>query len=273
MEKVSFKNPPLAEIVAEVRWDVEPQIGTTLQAGPFIPASLSTAMQHEELYANFSKLAATIGFTSVERLIPQGFPALPYRPVYRYHSVSKDSALYPLYQLGPGIFSANIIPPHESWESFRPVVVKGLELLLECIPKSLKVTFFSSVMLRYVDAFKENLVKGMSTYQFISDVLDIKTTLPDSILQHCSDKSQIKPTLTFSIPLSIGQMSLMVGEGIVNNENALIMDTTVMSREKINFDKRQIMKVFDTAHDIIYTSFVGMTEKIHKDMVPQKLQY
>lgn len=267
-EKISFQKPPLVEIVAELRWDVLglPMMPVQPPPGQSFPVHPKSGMLHEELYSNFAKAIAKRGYTSLERLVPQGFPSLAFKPVYRYRHVDATS---PLYQLGPGLFCVNMIPPHKSWESFRPVIQEGVEFLLQSLVPSQDIKSFSTVNLRYIDAFKENLTDGYTTYQFISDVLGIKAVLPDIIVKHSSDKSQIKTALTFTIPVSIGNMVLNIGEGVVNNASAIVMETSVFS--KAGNDQQEIMSLLDKAHEIIYTSFIGMTTKIHGRMDPISL--
>src|SRR5579863_2360328 len=124
-----FRQPPLVEIVAEVRWDITGLPGVPAQfAGGPIPVPDSSALEIH--FMNFASKAAAKGFGLVERVVPTGFPLLAHQVTLRYRNVAEVEGV-PLFQLGPGVFTANLSPPYKSWEAFRPFIDLGLGLLLE----------------------------------------------------------------------------------------------------------------------------------------------
>ncbi|MGH8548679.1 MAG: TIGR04255 family protein [Methylococcales bacterium] len=270
---LSFKNPPLVELIAELRWalPIPTQVtGVGVGAIPITTLSVTTlsANQYEEFFMRFGSKVAAAGFSRFERIVPPGFPFMPYQPVYRYRYVSEDQGVK-LYQLGPDIFSANITPPYQSWEHFKPVVAQGVEMLLESRSDEQKIQPFSAASLRYIDAFKDDLTQGRSIRDFMADVLDIKISLPEAVTRHALELSRIEPLLQLAVPVSSAILNLTVANGAFNNERAVIMDTTVSTTQELKPTKEDIMSVFDNAHHLIHELFVGLTKPLEELMKPE----
>ncbi|WP_145912213.1 hypothetical protein, partial [Alloalcanivorax xenomutans] len=79
--KERFAKPPLLELVAEIRWQLPRPFSGHDMPMPMIPQMLKV---YEDGFSHFSKSMAEIGFRNSERLVPQGFPSMPYEPVLRY---------------------------------------------------------------------------------------------------------------------------------------------------------------------------------------------
>jgi uncharacterized protein (TIGR04255 family) len=258
---LSFKNPPLVELIAELRWGLPVTIPAS--GGSVIPLSTLNANQSEEFFMRFGSKVAAVGFSRFERVVPPGFPFMPYQPVYRYRYVSEDQGIK-LYQLGAGIFSANITPPYQSWEHFKPVVAQGIEMLLDSLSEEQKSQPFVAASLRYIDAFRDDLTERRSIRDFMADVLDIKVSIPEAITRHATDPSGIEPLLQLTVPVTSGILNLSVAQGAFNNERAIIMDTTVSTTQEIKSDKESVMCVFDNAHDIIHDVFIRLTKPLNE---------
>lgn len=122
----TFENAPLVEIIAEIRWN--PQmvpLQTVSGHGPAAaPVMALNTNAFDEFFMRFGGEVYQKGFEQSERLVPSGFPMMLFQPVYRYRkSASADASV--LYQVGPGLFSANAIPPYKSWDTFSPTVERG----------------------------------------------------------------------------------------------------------------------------------------------------
>jgi uncharacterized protein (TIGR04255 family) len=116
--EISFEHPPLVEVAAELRWGL-PGLSPQAPAGVSFPVAGLPSTGHEEFFTRFSREIAAHGFTMVERLLPPGFPALPFQPVYRFRTAAQESGTR-LYQLGTNTFSAHATPPYRSWHEFEP---------------------------------------------------------------------------------------------------------------------------------------------------------
>src|SRR5579862_288637 len=129
-----FRIPPLVELIAELRWPPAGAPGQTDGQQPAavqIPAALFAAFSRpDQMFMRFAGLIGAQGFVQSERLVPQGFPGLPFQPIYRYSRTGTKPG-EPIFQLGPGVFSAHITPPYNSWDDFRPFLEMGISVLLE----------------------------------------------------------------------------------------------------------------------------------------------
>jgi uncharacterized protein (TIGR04255 family) len=268
MTQIVFKQPPLVEIIADVRWDIPgvPGVPEQLMGAPL---PVPDASAHEIHFMNFASKAGAKGFGLVERVIPPGFPLFAHQAAFRYRNTTGVSGA-PLFQLGPGIFSINIVPPYKSWKSFIPFVDLGLDLLLDSRSPEDKGRPFSSVRLRYIDAFGENLRQGKSTVAFLSENLGVKIQLPESVTKFCTDAKAMKPTLSVVMPIEKGTLELKITEGWVRNVRSLVMDTSVLFKGPLGPDKQVLRSALDAAHTIIHDSFVGMTSSLHELMDPEE---
>lgn len=267
MTPIVFRQPPLVEIVVEFRWDIPGVQGMPEQfAGVPIPVPDGSA--HEIHFMNFASKAGTKGFGLIERVSPPGFPLIAHQVAFRYRSTTGGEGV-PLFQLGPGVFSINIVPPYKSWEHLLPFIELGLGLLFDSWPED-QDKQFSGARLRYIDAFGDNLRQGKSIVKFLEENLGISVHLPQAVTQFCTDQKAVKPTLSVLIPIDIGSLELTISEGWVRNIRSLVMQTTVLSKGPLPSDKPGILATLNAAHIIIHESFVGMTTSLHDLMEPEK---
>lgn len=261
----TFKTPPLVELIAEIRWTLLQLTTQGVQLPPNmpLPVAQNAVTDHEALFLNYAAHVSAHGYKRVERIVPIGFPMMSYQPVCRYRPESPGT----LYQLGAGVFTANAIQPYESWGQFSPIVDNGLIALFECLTTTDKQGI-RQLSLRYIDAFKGKLQLGQTIWEFVNDTLGIKIALPTALTEHCTDKTAVKLTCRFSIPVKMGVLEVQVAEGLVNNNPAYIMDTTVKIDQGISPDKDVIMMHFNAAHDIIHRMFFEISKPLHQSMEP-----
>jgi uncharacterized protein (TIGR04255 family) len=264
MADIVFKQPPLVEIAAEFRWDI-PGLQVPEQfAGA--PMPLMDGTVHEIQFMNFASKAGAKGYGLIERVVPTGFPLLAGQATFRYrNAIAVEGA--PVFQLGPGVFSVNLVPPYKSWESFLPYIDLGLGLLFDSRSQEQQVPF-SEVRLGYIDAFGDNLRRGQSVVKFLAQNLGVTVQLPPSIMQFCTDQDGAKVNLAVSLPISTGTLNLSIAEGWVRNARSLIMNTTVVHKGPLTPDKAAIVAAMNAAHKVIHDSFVGMTGPLHQLMEP-----
>jgi uncharacterized protein (TIGR04255 family) len=243
-----LQNPPLVEIVAELRWG--PGL---VGAPPSIPG------QSDDEYIKLGIEVGKSGYTQLERVIPSGFPAPGGMVVYRYRK--SDEKQHTLFQLGHGIFTANALPPYNSWKDFRPVIAQGLNAayLAKAIPEDEP----AEVLLRYIDAFHgENLV-GRDRYQFMIELLGLQFLPPPSV--HKADDRGVPNAARFAVEYPTsgnGKFSLEVGIGEHDGKAALIMNTTAQSQKLERLDVNECLTRFDTLHDILHNAFVELIERV-----------
>jgi uncharacterized protein (TIGR04255 family) len=215
----------------------------------------------------FTVLAAE-GYARFERLLPSGiqFPSGQVTSRFRPTAPGRDS---PLYQSGQGIFTANALPPYESWQKFSPYVQKGIECLMTAhdragIPKP----NFRAALIRYIDAFPPSLTGGASLQDFLRDVMQIDISLPDIIRSRVTEEHTIEPVIKLAAQTSIGRMELVFSEGPVGNERAVMADMSVLMLREIGSDVAAAMQVLSDGRQLIHDLFRGLTAPLHNMMEP-----
>jgi uncharacterized protein (TIGR04255 family) len=269
-----FSNPPLVELIAELRWipgaespsiPVPPGTNQLLQ-GIAIQFPLRSPYQ-EESFSRFSNKVAEKGFGISERLVPVGFPLLPFTVVYRFRKPPAAGENY-LYQIGPGLFSANALPPYRNWDSFRPIVREGVQALLES-RHSTENTPFERVILRYIDLFSEEFTEGKRSLRFLNDVLGLKLELPNTLKEQISDINGVQSGIQLSMPLRNGlAMNLTLQDGAAAGKPGILMSTEVLTVQPTASEISNIMQTLENAHSSIRTTFLGLTEKLSAKMQP-----
>ena len=230
-----FSNPPLVELIAELRWMPgtatpsvlpQPQGGGQLLQALTIQFPLTLSYQ-EESFSRFSNQVAERGFGTSERLLPVGFPLLPFTVVYRFRKTASGGNF--LYQIGPGLFSANALPPYRDWDSFRPIVREGIQALLESRHPTENVPF-AAVILRYIDLFSEEFTEGKRSFRFLNEVLGVKLELPNILNGQVSDINLVQAGLQLSMPLRNGlAMNINLQDGAAAGKAGILMSTEVFT--------------------------------------------
>ncbi|MFM0543988.1 TIGR04255 family protein [Paraburkholderia strydomiana] len=254
---MKFKNAPLIELIAELRWGAP----TVVFPSPSSQTHANLSTEVDSLANNFARLVGSAGYTLAERLIPFGAPQMPFQPTHRFRRADTAQGMS-LFSLGAGLFSANITPPYQTWEAFRPVVALGVDALLKSRTGDAVNQAFATVSLRYVNAFHANLTGGQSAVEFM-EMLGIRLSLPSALEGRIDQSRKTKPMLLLSVPIDGNRtMNLNVGDATVNGQEAVLMDNMVSSRELVAPTVESVMTEFDAARAVIHDVFVQSTRPI-----------
>jgi uncharacterized protein (TIGR04255 family) len=269
----TFAKAPLVEIVAELRWQPS-QLQTPLSPAGAGPPLLTGVFigdtKLEEFFLGFASQVNKLGFPRAERLIPSGVPLIPFQPVWRFRKSDEKGTV--LYQIGPGLFSANAVPPYRSWRDFSPSVKSGVEALLQTRAEAEKSSSFFSAVLRYINGFDSELTQGREVGSFMADVLKIEIKVPNAIRKHMLESSAIKPALVLAVPIVGATMTVNIAEAQVSGKPAILMDSNVASRLELAADVDLIMERFHRAREVLHEMFMELTEPIHPLMRPEVSQ-
>jgi len=264
---ISFEKAPLVEIIAELRWDQPYLVQDRPPGAVQIPISLVGSSKLEEFFMRFGGECYQLGFQRSERIVPAGFPIVPFQPVYRYKRADTTSTA--LFQVGAGLFSANAIPPYKSWNEFSPIVSEGIMALLKTRDDAEKEFPFTGVSLRYIDAFSDDLLAGMTADRFINEVLGFSVSLPPAISGLLPPNQAATSFIQLRVPTRAGLLTAInIGEGTVNGSHAVIMDTTVSATTEVRPRIDVVMEALNSARAVIHDMFVSITQPIHKQMNP-----
>lgn len=260
---LSFKKAPLAEIIAELRWNT-PYVP---HAPTPVPVSLTGSNRIEEFLMRFGGEVYQQEFQRSERLVPASFPMLPFQVVYRYKRPSDPA--HELLQAGAGIFTANALPPYKSWAQFEPIVAGGVSALIRARGEGERELPFSMLTLRYLDAFGDEFLRGASPARFITEVLGFDIKAPRSIEGLLRSGSEITPFVQLTVPTGNQlELSVSVGEGVFGGARAVVMDTAVSCSEAVAPSVDSVMAVFNEARRLIHDSFVSISRPLHDFMEP-----
>lgn len=268
----SVENAPVIEVIAELRWSplALPE-AMLMGSGPkVIPPPLASGTN--EFFGRLSDHFRGMGYTAVTRLVPEPFPMLVHQPVLRFDR-PEGNGLKSLYQVGPGLFSANAVPPYDSWlEAFSKTVASGVESLLAARDAAERDAPFEAVTLRYLDAFGPSLTEGRDSLAFAREVLGISVDLPKALTQHLRDGAAWKPFLQFHVPVGDGLvLSIAIGDGIANERPAVLMDWSLICSTQVMPDVAEVMRVLNHAHEVIYISWKEMMGPI-SHLMPKRGQ-
>ena len=268
-----FHNPPLVELVAELRWN-DPSMPLGFPPGfppgfPFPGNQIAFDQQLPEMTSAMTSL----GFGQSERLLPPGFPAPPQSPIVRFrYSGPSVPALEQLpsslFQIGNGIFTANAVKPYKSWDDFRPVVEDGVRILLET--QKTDVGGYG-LTLRYINAFREDLTGGLSHIQFLKEVFGFKIDLPDVLLKYAEGQEIELPLAQLVIPLTFGSLQLQMTQGEVEGGRAYILENVVQFKESVGADLGTIMGSLSMARQVIHDVFISLSAPLRDKMMPAEV--
>lgn len=261
MEDFLYKNAPLIEVLAEIHWELIPVSSIPGgQLDPYAPV----------LREKFGAWARREGFHFQEQLVPSEMPSelMPHKPFQRFRRQANE---WPLYQIGPGIFTANIVPPYLGWSAFRDHLRNGLQSLYASYPSSGELLRIKRWELQYIDAFTSSL--RMHNYSdFIQAELSVRQPLPCSFTtQHCE---QLVTTFesTFECKNEVAHNGVIkLGPGKLSDQDAAVLQLSVRSRSpEGNVDVDRTLQWFDKAHLILRSWFKELpSEALKQAMGPE----
>ena len=231
-------NAPLQEVIFELRWKLD--FDTESQT--------HVDKEFQFAFANFSGLSA-------ERLkhrvilkpsfIPESLFAN--RPVYQFWS---EKNKYPVFQLGPGVFTINETEKNYEWKVFQGLIIEGVEWLKKSYSDKLD---FSVAELRYIDAIEVDDDNQKDLLKFISDnfQIEINNKFIDARL------SDIRLHQKFKIDKE-NNLSLNIANGIknINQSKAIILETSFNKTSNISLEN--LITWIDQAHDTCSSLFKKM---------------
>ena len=123
-------------------------------------------------------------------------------------------------------------------------------------------------LIRYIDAFKEDLSGGRDVLSFLQDVMGLTITLPDAILSQVENQQKIVPALQLIVPTALGRMEIKFSEGNLGNQQAIVMDSSLQIPRDIGASCDDAIGTLTEGREVIHELFRNLTAKIHDDMEP-----
>ena len=241
-------NPPLVEIVAEVRW------GGGIGGNP-TSFSLDSAADDAK-FISFGIAVGKDGYNQLERVVPAGFPSIAGSVVYRYRKSDEDQ--HTLYQLGSGIFTANGLPPYDSWTKFRKTVADGIRAAssVGSIPSNGPL----QLVLRYIDAFAGDGLLGRTPHALLKEMLGFSFSPPGN-LKRQSEPTSARVNAEYPCLQDDGLFVIEAGQGKKLDEAALVMTTAVQISHETT-DAESIMNRFDELQNELHQAFMDLISRV-----------
>lgn len=261
---MTFDKAPLVELIVELKWGhaalFQPHsIGTFAPQGFF---STGDPAQSEEFYSRFGNECFSNGLQRVERLIPPGFPTIPGQVACRYKA--GDAPITNLLQVGPGVFTANGLPPYKSWNEFLPFFKSGYAALLKSRTASENTLPFSSVAIRYINAFGAEYLEAFNQSELLKQ-LGFDLRLPTPVSGEISDGANTQIVLNYTTNLKDGgKITLIVGSGQTPAGTAVVFDISITHE---HVDAGSVEQCLSSAQAIIEKMFMESTAPLHHMMM------
>ena len=260
-----YDKAPLVEVIAEIHWALK-----KLDTAPGAKID-----PYYDLFKDaFLAYAKTTGLTDVQDLVPTVVPPelLPNQPRLRLRTAP---GRWPLAQLGPGIITANIVPPYKGWAAFQPFLHQIVDGLFKHYPLPNKTLRIDKLHLRYIDGFDQRF--GLEGYSdFAAKMLGIRMPLPDEFISNCvksdSDVSYLLENRFHNTRPGGSYGKLKLSPGQINGQSALIMELHCESQfnpQSAN-DSRSVKKWFAQAHTCLHSQFETLASPALKAVMGPK---
>ncbi|MCK4293401.1 MAG: TIGR04255 family protein [Planctomycetes bacterium] len=218
MTSKKLKNPPLVEVILEVRWELQNGPQPQVKIDPHYSILLGRLYDKlQDHYPYHEPLP--------QASIPDEISAYMVKQRFRRE---KDG--WPLIQLGPGILTLNDTQNYNTFEEFRPLALSAVSQLFEVYPESENLKI-SSLLLRYIDA-KEFDYKTEDIQVFLCDKMGIPLSLPEKLFQGSRiEKMPRNLSWKSSFPCNKpkGLATLVFATGVKNGKPALVWEQIVKS--------------------------------------------
>ncbi|MHC2792589.1 uncharacterized protein (TIGR04255 family) [Mesorhizobium jarvisii] len=258
-----YEHAPLTEVIAEIHWALTPlKMAPGAAIDPFYPI----------LEDRFTEQLAKGGFVHIETRIPDEVPRemLPHA-VVRLFRTSPNT--WPVYQIGPGVFAANVVPPYGGWSKFRPFLRRGLDHLLDAYPDKAHLKP-ERIVLRYVNAFGPE--HGLTTPgSFISEYVGLSVGWPDAVSEVSKGSNDTSLTGDLRIPIAdlpgaFGLVSWKEGTR-PNGDKVVLLNLSINAPLASIVDMELWSKTFDSAHAVISKLFEGIIAKKIRPLLGKEL--
>ena len=263
-----YENPPLIEVIVEVRWSLVPI--SVLKGAALDPFFNSSSEK-------FSESMREMGFGVIEHLVPSEFPIemMAGKPFVRYRPNNEE---WPLYQLGPGLFTCNIVPPYQGWSEFKSTLHAGVKALFDAFPfGASNIPSIVELELRYIDGF--DYEDGFDGYtDLVENGLGVSVDFPKGLGDLSKDEQVKLSSLEFALPANSPDgavLSTRIAPGKNGEKKVAVAEFRVsQSGEDLPNTMDEIIDWFDHSHQTLNLAFEGsitdkLREKFGKKIVVQ----
>ena len=256
----TFSNPPLVEVVVELRWAIQP-----LQSMP----GAAIDPHFAAFQTAFSAALTGQGFGDPQSLKPDNVPIEFCGHIVTKRYRQRPNA-WPAIQIGPGVLTVNIVPPYNGWKSFRPDVLRAFEALFQSYPVAANYLKLEQLQLRYVDAFVARHGFDGRYGRFVKENFTLGVHLPEEITKSAEAPEEITVLADIRVPIrpiagAVGSMKF--APGIINGQSAVVSEFGVSGQVPNAKDPSSLLIWLDEAHNIVRSWFLSIPrEQLLKTM-------
>jgi uncharacterized protein (TIGR04255 family) len=241
-ENLKLPRAPLQEVVLDIKMNLDFDKNT----------NAFYDNEFESAAFQFSKLCS-LDFNYTEIIKPSLIPTntFLFRPTHRFRKI-KDG--YPLYQLGPGIFTVNQIGSEYTWIDFLELIIEGIDNLRKSYSKELTI---QAIELRYVDVVAIDILEKIDKFNFLEKYLQIKAEGYPFIK---GTLENINFTKSFKID-DITNLNINIATGVLQhtNKDSVLWQTSVNTNQPMKWD--ELINWIEHAHSIASSTFKEMINK------------
>ena len=221
-----YRRSHSVEAIFELRWALQKQEQQPDQAGIDPGFQILLGRFYDKVSADFPES---------ENLQLAIFPEMmtPYLVRNRFRKTKNG---WPLVQLGTGILSVNDTESYD-WSTFKPMLYRAVEILLETYPKNIAPLMLSQVTLRYINAIPLNALDGNKGFlEFLKDYLHTNISI-DPLLFDNPSLASVPSALTLRLnyplekPQGVGVIAF--SSGMKQNVPSLIWENMVISQKQV----------------------------------------
>jgi len=247
MECNHLSNPPLVEAIFELKWELQQKSVNTPPTEPHYQILVGSLYDKiKERYPFHEQMPSVMMPADMAAYIIQ-------------HRFRKGENLWPLIQLGPGIFTLNETENY-SWDNFYNEIEYSLDKLYESYPEKNNIKI-KSLKLRYLDAidfeYKNNIL------DFLETNMNIRLEMPKSLF----NKTNVHNIpngfdIRFSYPVpELGNAAIRLTRGENNKKTAIIWETNIETGiDEIPKNKNEITDWIKNSHEICHQWFLNLCE-------------
>ena len=247
MANEQLTNAPLVEAILEVRWKLD-EISQGIALDPNY--KIIVGRLYDRLIGEYPYHEPLPTATMPDEMVP-------YAVQHRFRS-SKDK--WPLIQIGPGILTLNASKEYK-WDDFCLRGKALLDRFYEIYPKPKNDIKITNIQLHYIDAIKFNY-KENDPLVFITDNLKLKLEVSQDLFENTSiNKTPNGLTAFFAFPIDKpkASLTLRIGTGISNKEDAIVWETIVQTEaDNCPAMPDEFEGWFSSAHEITHNLFFHM---------------
>lgn len=262
-----WEKAPLVEVIAEIHWALK-----RLESSPDSRIDPYFDL-FEPSFLDFSK---GIGLTYEEELIPSQVPMefVGDKPRRRLRPAE---GRWPLAQVGPGVVTANIVPPYKGWAEFADFLGNVIEGLFESYPLPDRALRIERLHLRYIDGFDDSF--GLQNYgDFLASHLGIQSPLPpdfsEGIVQEDTQVTFVADNQFVNSSPSGALGRIKVSPAKLNGRDAAILELHCDSRfeDKSATSREYIVDWFNKAHASLRQQFDRLATEELRTVMGKKVE-